>query len=40
MQSGTVIGTLAKNEDKVLELEFELWRNGTAVDPERYILIK
>ena len=40
VQSGMAIGRLAKNEDKVLELEFELWRNGTAVDPERYILLK
>lgn len=38
VQSGSVIGRLAENEDKILELEFELWRNGTAVDPERYIL--
>ena len=38
VQSGSVIGRLAENQDKILELEFELWRNGTAVDPERYIL--
>ena len=39
--SGTVIGRL-KGEDsdasQSLELAFELWRDGTAVDPERYIL--
>lgn len=40
VQNGTVIGRLAEKEDKVLELTFELWRNGTAVDPERYILFK
>jgi murein DD-endopeptidase MepM/ murein hydrolase activator NlpD len=39
VQSGSVIGRLtseAKREN--LELGFELWRDGTAVDPERYIL--
>ncbi|MBO5830422.1 MAG: peptidoglycan DD-metalloendopeptidase family protein [Alistipes sp.] len=40
VKSGSVIGRLAEKDDKVMELEFELWRNGTAVDPERYILIK
>lgn len=40
VQNGAVIGRLAEKEDKVLELTFELWRNGTAVDPERYILFK
>lgn len=39
VQSGTVIGRLAKSEESDnLELAFELWRDGTAVDPERYIL--
>ncbi|MBQ6613521.1 MAG: M23 family metallopeptidase [Alistipes sp.] len=40
VQSGTVLGRLAEKDDKVMEFEFELWRNGTAVDPERYILFK
>jgi lipoprotein NlpD len=40
VQSGTVLGRLAEKDEKVMELEFELWRNGTAVDPERYILFK
>lgn len=38
VQNGAVIGSLAQKDEKTLELEFELWRNGTAVDPERYIL--
>lgn len=40
VQSGTVIGRLSAPEKEVqnTELEFELWRDGTAVDPERYIL--
>lgn len=40
VQSGTVIGRLSTPEKEVqsTELEFELWRDGTAVDPERYIL--
>lgn len=40
--SGTVIGHLRNPnidiEEQSLELGFELWRDGTAVDPERYIL--
>ena len=40
--AGTVIGRVgypeAVSEDQSPELGFELWRNGTAVDPERYIL--
>lgn len=40
--SGTVIGHLAtpgaEEDVATLELGFELWRDGTAVDPERYIL--
>ena len=38
---GTVIGRLRGAEDEAtqeVELAFELWRDGTAVDPERYIL--
>ena len=40
VQSGAVIGRLSAPEKEVqnTELEFELWRDGTAVDPERYIL--
>ena len=41
VNAGTVIGRLggADNEEsESLELAFELWRDGTAVDPERYIL--
>ena len=41
VQSGSVIGSLgnaATSSDASLELGFELWRDGTAVDPERYIL--
>jgi stage IV sporulation protein FA len=41
LQSGAVIGRLnAPDEESevVLELGFELWRDGMAVDPERYIL--
>ena len=41
VNAGTVIGRLRGAEDKVtqeVELAFELWRDGTAVDPERYIL--
>jgi hypothetical protein len=34
-----VIGRLTSEAKKEnLELGFELWRDGTAVDPERYIL--
>lgn len=40
VQSGSVIGRLAEKDDNVLELRFELWRNGTAVDPERYIMFQ
>lgn len=41
VQSGTVIGRQAVSEDgKTIDLGFELWRGGTAVDPERYILFK
>ncbi len=42
VQSGAVIGRQAVDSetDKALDLGFELWRNGTAVDPERYILFK
>ena len=40
--SGTVIGRIeggeADKEQSAPELGFELWRDGTAVDPERYIL--
>lgn len=39
--SGAVIGRLAtKEEGGTMALGFELWRNGAAVDPERYILFK
>lgn len=42
VQSGSVIGSLRgtadTNQEQSGELCFELWRNGTAVDPERYIL--
>lgn len=42
VQSGAVIGRLsnadATEESTSTELGFELWRDGTAVDPERYIL--
>lgn len=42
VQSGAVIGRLsnadATEENTSTELGFELWRDGTAVDPERYIL--
>lgn len=44
VQSGSVIGSLKRGGDTATteshsnELCFELWRNGTAVDPERYIL--
>lgn len=40
VQSGAVIGRLNTPEAEVQNttLEFELWRDGTAVDPERYIL--
>ncbi len=42
VQSGSVIGSLRgtadSNQEQSGELCFELWRNGTAVDPERYIL--
>ena len=41
VQSGSVIGRLSSHEESRetnLELGFELWRDGTAVDPERYIL--
>lgn len=42
VQSGAVIGSQATepDSDKSIDLGFELWRNGTAVDPERYILFK
>lgn len=42
VQSGAVIGNQATeaDSDKAIDLGFELWRNGTAVDPERYILFK
>ena len=40
--AGTVIGRVGDPElvtdEQTPELVFELWRNGTAVDPERYIL--
>ena len=40
--AGTVIGRVGDpelvTEEQTPELVFELWRNGTAVDPERYIL--
>ena len=41
VNAGTVIGRLRSAEGQetdALELAFELWRDGTAVDPERYIL--
>ena len=41
VQSGSVIGSLKREDGKAeqnVELGFELWRDGTAVDPERYIL--
>lgn len=41
VQSGAVIGRLSTTEGGIktgVELSFELWRDGTAVDPERYIL--
>lgn len=39
VNSGTVIGDLrATDEETSQELVFELWRDGTAVDPQRYIL--
>ena len=45
VQSGSVIGSLSSStettaEEHSSELCFELWRNGTAVDPERYILFQ
>lgn len=41
VQSGAVIGRLSTDgEPSARELGFELWRNGTAVNPERYILFK
>jgi septal ring factor EnvC (AmiA/AmiB activator) len=40
--SGSVIGHLRSQQksstEQSLELGFELWRDGTAVNPERYIL--
>lgn len=42
VQSGAVIGRLSSDSETDTsthtELGFELWRDGTAVDPERYIL--
>lgn len=43
VQNGSVVGDLTFAEAEAsntsnLELRFELWRDGTAVDPERYIL--
>jgi hypothetical protein len=41
VQSGSVIGRIDENngqEETISELGFELWRDGTAQDPERYIL--
>lgn len=42
VQNGAVIGRLSNadvaEESTSTELGFELWRDGTAVDPERYIL--
>ena len=41
VNAGTVIGRLSGVEGETAqdaELVFELWRDGTAVDPERYIL--
>lgn len=41
VQSGSVIGRIGENngqEESISELGFELWRDGTAQDPERYIL--
>ncbi len=39
VQNGTVIGNLTSvdSDEAARELCFELWRDGTAVDPERYI---
>lgn len=41
VQSGSVIGRIGEShgqEETISELGFELWRDGTAQDPERYIL--
>lgn len=39
VQSGSVIGRIAESGTETgNELGFELWRDGMAVDPERYIL--
>lgn len=42
LQSGAVLGRIATAEGDGIEargvLTFELWRNGTAIDPELYIL--
>lgn len=39
VHSGTVIGNLTSDSDTGgQELVFELWRDGAAVDPQRYIL--
>mgnify|MGYP003296552701 FL=1 len=42
VSSGSVIGSVGGSNDENIthssELYFELWRDGTAVDPERYIL--
>lgn len=42
LQSGAVIGRITTAEGEGIEargiLTFELWRNGTAIDPELYIL--
>ena len=42
VQSGAVIGRIRTSTDEGIEekniLTFELWRNGTAIDPELYIL--
>lgn len=42
LQSGAVLGRIATAEGEGIEargvLTFELWRNGTAIDPELYIL--
>jgi septal ring factor EnvC (AmiA/AmiB activator) len=45
VDSGSVIGRIASLNDDTAgeggaELGFELWRDATAVDPERYILFQ
>ncbi len=41
VESGSVIGRVGHSgESEGSELGFELWRDGTAIDPERYIIFK